>query len=491
MTRVLPRPSAQPEVPPARAPKASPQRTVDCDICIVGDDLAAHLLAFDLAHRGNDVILLPDQRAPRLGIGGVLAPGYRLPVTELVERVGEADAQELLVLSAAAAARGMDMAAAAGVALGPKGRLTVARSHAAEALVREHAARAALVPDSSVLLDATDAAGLLQTDLFAAALGIVPAERVDAVALRAALAEAARAEGVRVLDQPAVSVDVDGLRKYVFTAGLQVRAYRIAFCGGAGLAPVAPAVGAALETGFWVCGTLVGATRRIHYAGVAEETGATGLAFHFDGDGASFAAETATLVRGRRTVAAVLRRHAAEAYPDLATAEAGEARAVRLAWPRRGMPVIQEIAPGVFHAVTAGDGELAHGVLAAGLIAGAMLDRDDRIALFQPFGLEPAVRTIGGLSRVAAYWHARLTAQLAPKHAPEGEGEPAPATAATDAVGSGLEPALAALPAAVPARSAAVRPARAKRGVQAAADFSRGAVRAALGVAMRRGGDRS
>ena len=340
MTRVLPRPPAQSELPPARSGPANLRRTVDCDICVVGDDLAAHLLAFDLAHRGNDVVLVPGQRAPRLGMGGVLAPGFRLAVSDLVERVGPADAQELLLLSAAAAARGMDMAGAAGVHVGPKGRLTVARSHAAEALMREHEARAALLPESSVLLDAADTAALLETDLFAAALGIVPAERVDGLALHAAIAAAAREEGVRVLGEAAASVDVGGLRKYVFTAGQQVRAYRVAFCGGAGLGGILPAVAAALETSMWVCGTLVGERRRIHYGGVVGEAGATGLGFHFDGDGTTFAAETATLVRGRRAVARVLRRHAGEAYPELAAAEGREVRAVRLARPRRGMPAI-------------------------------------------------------------------------------------------------------------------------------------------------------
>lgn len=468
MTRVLPRPPAH-EAPPAEIPAQALRRTLDCDICVVGDDVCALLLAFDLAHRGEDVILVPGARAPRLGIGGVLAPGYALPAVDLVERVGEADAQELLVLSAAAAARGHDMAGAAGLALGPKGRLKAARTHAADDLKREHAVRAALAPDSCVLLETADAAALLGTDLFACVLGVVPAERVDAAALRAVLTEAAKAEGVRVLDTPATSADTGGLRKYILAGGVRIRAFRVAFCGAASVAGFLPEVAAALRNEWWVCGTLaVPDAGAVPYGGLAEETGATGLAFHFDGATATFAAETATQVRGARSAGRVLRRHAGEVYPMLGRAAASEVRPVRLARLRQSMPVIQETTPGVFHAVTEGDAELAHGVLAAGLIAGAMLDRDDRMALFQPFSLAVPVRTIGGLSRVAAYWHARLSAQLAGRAHP-----PAPAAAAAEEAAP-----------VIPAMARSGRGARPERGIRAA---SRSAVRAALGVAMRKG----
>lgn len=43
--------------PEASAPAAT--RTLDCDVCVLGDDVAGLLIACDLASRGLEVALVP------------------------------------------------------------------------------------------------------------------------------------------------------------------------------------------------------------------------------------------------------------------------------------------------------------------------------------------------------------------------------------------------------------------------------------------------
>lgn len=463
MTSVLPlpphAPSPSPDQPSARE-AASHLRVLDCEVCIVGSDVTAWLVAVELANRGRDVVLLPGPAEAGLPLAGVLSPGFTMPTSDLIARVGEADALDLLALAAQAVAQGAKIAEAAGLSLGPKGRLRLARSHAADDLAREHELRLELAPDTSVLLDAADTAALMDTDLFTAALGLVPADRIDAAALRATLAGAARGEGVRVLDAQVTATDVKGLRKYIDTPRQRVRAFTVIFSGGLAMSRLVPVLRNALEDTLWVSGILDAPGRAVPYGGLAEEVGATGLAFHWDGEAATFAVETATRIRGSWPAGRVLRRHAKEAYPDLAQARVRSPRALRLATSRQAMPVVQEGEPGVFYAAAGGDAEIAHGIMAAGLIVGAIVEKDDRIALLQPFGLAPPVRTIGGMSRAGAYWHARFTAQLA------AHTQAAAVAEAGSAAGE-------------------APPAGARGMLKSAEDFARGMARAGLGLALK------
>lgn len=461
------------DAPAGARRSAALQRVLDCDVCVVGDDIAGLLIAGALALRGRQVVLLPTGAEAFLPLDAALAPGFALPAMELVARVGAADARELFILSTAAAGRGLDLAAGAGVPLGPKGRLAVARPRAAPALRREYEARERLLPDSHVLVDAADTEALLETDLFTAAFGVVPAHRVDPRALRAAFQAAAAAAGVQLLPAaPGLVADLGGLRKYLSTPKLKVRAFEVVFSGGPAVARVVRDLAPSLVATPWVAGAFHLAGRRPPYAGLVEETGLTGLRFHWDGAQLAVAAATATRVRGRGACARVLRRHAREVYPGAGAALVDRACGLVLAETRRRMPVIQEIAKGVWLAACCGDEEPAQGLLAADLIVGAVADRDDRIRLLEPFGIEGAsARPPGRLRSIAGYWHLRLAAHL--PAAPEPEAATPP--------GSELPPPHA-LPSARPA--AAARP-----GPRTAAVLSRQAARAALGLALRRRGE--
>lgn len=408
-----PRPAAPDAAVPERS-AATPRRIIDCDVCVVGGDVAGLVLAADLARRGRDVVLLamagPSVAVPAWPLDSVIAPGFPLSTLELSSRVGRDDAQELLILSAQAAEAGLALAARSGIAIGPRGRLTVARAHAADDLYREHELRQELVPDTTVFVGAEDLAALLGTQAFAAGLGVVPAERVRTASLAAALEEDARGAGVRMVNvEGALAVDLKGVRKYLDTASQRVRAFQVAVCGADAFARLGAGV-ARLPRASWVSGGFRLPGQEVPYAGLVDEFGLTGLSYHFEGDRLALAAQTAMPVMTRVGAARVLRRHAAEIYPvGTGLVEGARGRAVP---DPGGMPLVHEGERGVWYALSPGAGSLGLDLLAARLVAGAVAERDDRIALLQPFAAGGLTGWSGRVARFAAFWHVRLAARL-------------------------------------------------------------------------------
>ncbi|MGR7997597.1 MULTISPECIES: hypothetical protein [unclassified Xanthobacter] len=419
-------PSASPESAPLRH-ATGPERTRDCDVCVIGDDMAGLLMACDLATRGLEVVLVSLARQPEgLGLDATLAPGYGLSARALRDAVGQADAQDLLRLSVAAAERGMALATGAGLTLGAKGRLAVARPAAADDLWREAEAFNALVPGGGVVLDAADTQALLATPTYVAALGVVPAQQVGGAAFRQLLEAAVADCGLTRLPQPAaLSIDGHGIRKYVTLPGLRVRAAHLVFSGGAELVRWAPELAPSLVTRPWVRGRFHVPAGTAAYGGLAEEVGATGLRWRFEGDSLALAAETAFPPWGRASAARCLRRHVSAVAPAARRALVEQSHGVALTHTRHGMPLFAEGEKGVWFCVTMGLEELAHGVLGARLITDAIVARDDRIRLFQPFGLEPpGARPQSRFRSVLDYLQRRVrvaTAARAARSAPVAE----------------------------------------------------------------------
>ena len=458
---------------------AALKRTYDCDVCVVGDDVAGLAIAIDLARRGREVILLTFTGARPLPLDGILSPGFTMSTSTLVDRVGQHDAQELLILSTQATERALAFAQKAGVAVGPRGRLSVARPHAADALVREHELRQELAPDTTVLVGAQDLAALLGASTFTAGLGVVPAERVSPQALKVALEAEVLAAGARALPvEGPLAADLKGLRKYLAAGRWRIRAFQVVITGPEAFARLGPKV-AVLPRAPWVYGGFRLPAVEGPYGGMVEEAGLTGLRYHFDAGRLTLAAATATRVMTRVGAARVLRRHAAELYP--VGPSLSDAASARMLPEPAGMPLVHEGERGVWYALAAAGDALSHGFLAGRLISGAIAEKDDRIALLQPFASTPLSGWAGRVARFAGYWHVRLAARLhMDKIATSTAGAPDTAVPAPDLLPDveiadvrGLPP----MP--VPAAPAALP----RRGMAAATSASRHAARAALHAA--------
>ncbi|MGQ3675698.1 FAD-dependent oxidoreductase [Xanthobacter sp. TB0139] len=409
-------------------------RMLDCDICVVGDDLSGLLIACDLASHGYDVALVSphaDNRVSRsaasrtaeepaaelpvrsgvLGFEASLSPGFSLPTADLVARLGREDAQELLALSLTAAERGLRYVTESGLPSGPRGRLLAARPHAAAALAAEHEEREALLPHSGMMLDVDQTQALLGSQTFSAALGVAHAYRVNVAALRTILEEAALQSEVKLVDgSTGLSADLNGVRKYINVGPLRVRAYYVVFSGGAELFDVAPALVPGLVVTPWVCGRFRLSEDGGGYHGLVDEFGSTGLRFYHDDQTLNVATETAFSAFSASRAARVLRRHARAVSPRISGLPTDAVRSLKRARPRERMPLVYEGEKGVWYCATQSEDEPAHGVLAADLIVGAIANRDDRIRLLQSFGVAASVqRPVGWLERVASYGYARLS----------------------------------------------------------------------------------
>src|SRR3982750_3921603 len=75
---------------------------LDVDICIVGAGLAGLTVALEAARLGASIAVLEGRHVGWNASGhhlGTVTPGFGLPITELVERIGLDDARELWALS--------------------------------------------------------------------------------------------------------------------------------------------------------------------------------------------------------------------------------------------------------------------------------------------------------------------------------------------------------------------------------------------------------
>src|SRR6202035_2008152 len=75
---------------------------LDADICVVGAGLAGLTVALEASRLGASVVVLEGRHVGWNASGhqlGTVMPGYGLPVSELIERVGFEDARELWALS--------------------------------------------------------------------------------------------------------------------------------------------------------------------------------------------------------------------------------------------------------------------------------------------------------------------------------------------------------------------------------------------------------
>ncbi|MBB6309442.1 hypothetical protein [Xanthobacter tagetidis] len=418
MTSILPRPKstgASPNGAPGAERGTDRRRILDCEVVVVGSDLAALALAHRLAGAGREVVRLAVPADPALPLDDLLAPGFAMPARALVHRIGEDDAGALWALSREAAAQGRDLAKAVGVPLGPKGALLAARPHAAGRLADEQELLAHIAPGTARLVAGADLERLIGSGSFVAALGLVPAVRIPAGALAAALARAAASVGIQeIAADGAVACDLKGLRKYVDLPNLRIRAFEVILCGTAILRAGAPHLAAGLKATHFAAGRVPLAGAPPAYGGRVREYGGLGIDYHADESGLVLAVETALPVRTAAGAARILSRTARGLLPD-GPAGRPEGRGYRILSAPHGMPVAGRIDKGVHVIAGLGLQPVSAHLLTAALVAEAIGGRDDRLALLQPFlALEPR-GTLAALADMAAVWRAQLSVRAAPR----------------------------------------------------------------------------
>ena len=383
---------------------------LDVEICVVGGGLAGLTVALEAARTGASVVVLEGRHVGWSASGhhlGTAMPGYGLPLSDLIARVGFDDAYELWSLSQ----QGADYVRAhaaedviPGLGL-TEGALEVSNVDAGERLI----SKLQMLSEDF----ATEAEGwqidrvrdTLRTDRYFHAVHYPRAFQIDGRKYVHGLAELARKAGARIFEgTPVVSIDSSGIRKRITTPRARLRASNVVLAGNVHL-------GEALRR---LSDTLVPVWR---YAAVTSPLGerlAEVMRFqgsvidtdgidHFrivDGDRLMWASpETTWEARPERHAGGICKR-IRTTFPQLGTVEIAKAFCGAVGQTVHGMPQVGQLRPGLWVASGFGRQGLNTSAMAGQLIARGMLEGDDRWRLFAPFELVWA----GGMTgRAAGY----------------------------------------------------------------------------------------
>ncbi|KRQ09014.1 glycine/D-amino acid oxidase-like deaminating enzyme [Bradyrhizobium sp. USDA 4518] len=384
---------------------------LDVDICVVGAGLAGLTVAREAARLGASVAVLEGRQIGWNASGhhlGTVMPGFGLPISDVIERVGLDDARELWALSK----EGADYVRATATedlipGIEPSdGALEVSNVDVGEALIGR---LQTLGEDFATEVEGWQVdrvRSVLRTGRYFHGIYYPKAFQIDGRKYVHGLAALAMRAGVRIFEEtPVVSIDFSGIRKRIVTPTARLRANHIVLAGNIHL-------GAPLKR---LSDTLLPVWR---YAALTEPLGerlAESIAFpgsvvdsdgidHFrvvDGDRLLWASpETTWDARPERLGAAVQRR-VATVFPQLGKVPVAEMFGGAVGVTVHGMPQIGQLRRGLWVASGFGRQGLNTSALAGQLIARSILWGDDRWRLFSPFELVWAGGTTG---RVAGHF---------------------------------------------------------------------------------------
>src|SRR5450432_4445636 len=387
---------------------------LDVDICVVGAGLAGLTVALEAARLGASVAVLEGRHVGWGASGhqlGTVMPGYGLPISDLIARVGFDDTRELWSLSK----QGADLVRAnateelmPGIALS-EGVLEVSNVDAGDQLISR---LQVLGEDFETEVEGWQVDRVrdqLKTDRYFHGVYYPKAFQVDGRKYVHGLAALARRAGARIFeDTPVVSIESSGIRKRIVTPSARLRASHIVLAGNIHL-------GAPLRR---LSDTLLPVWR---YAGVTAPLGdrlAEVMMFqgsvsdtdgidHFrivDGDRLMWASPETTWDARPRHFAGAISRRIRTVFPRLGRGlgqiEIAETWGGAIGQTVHGMPQIGQLRKGLWVASGFGRQGLNTSAMAGQLIARSILWGDERWRLFSPFEL---VWAGGPTGRVAGH----------------------------------------------------------------------------------------
>ncbi|UGY15964.1 FAD-binding oxidoreductase [Bradyrhizobium septentrionale] len=384
---------------------------LDVDICVVGAGLAGLTVAREAARLGASVAVLEGRQVGWNASGhhlGTVMPGFGLPMSDVIERVGLDDARELWALSK----EGADYVRATATedlipGISPSdGALEVSNVDVGEALISRLQTLGVDFATEVEGWQVDRVRSVLKTGRYFHGIYYPKAFQIDGRKYVHGLAALATRAGVRIFEEtPVVSIDFSGIRKRIVTPTARLRANHIVLAGNIHL-------GAPLKR---LSDTLLPVWR---YAALTEPLGerlSETIAFsgsvadsdgidHFrivDADRLLWASpETTWNARPQRLGAAVQRR-IATVFPQLGKVPIAEMFGGAVGVTVHGMPQIGQLRRGLWVASGFGRQGLNTSALAGQLIARSILWGDDRWRLFSPFELVWAGGTTG---RVAGHF---------------------------------------------------------------------------------------
>jgi glycine/D-amino acid oxidase-like deaminating enzyme len=394
---------------------------LDVEVCVVGGGIAGLSVALEAAKLGATVAVLESRQLAWNASGynlGTVAPGFGGEVDDLIARVGRDDARELWALTqqgaehirtTAAAIPGVDLA---------DGVLEVSYTDNGDQLV----GRLQLIGD----VFGADVEGwqvervreALKTRRYFHAMHYPKAFHLHALNYARGLAQLAEQAGVRIFEEtPVVSIDPSGVRKRIITPAARMRAYSVVLAGNVHLGTLFPRLSRTLLPVWRYAAVTEPLGERlkdaITYRGAVSESSGIDHYRIVDGDRLLWAGPVTTWNGSPRRFAGSIERHIRAVFPQLGAVKVADVWSGATGETVHGMPQIGELRRGLWVASGFGRQGLATSAMAAQLIAGGILQNDDRWRLFSPFELVWSGGPAGRVAGQAVYSWSRASAAVA------------------------------------------------------------------------------
>jgi gamma-glutamylputrescine oxidase len=407
---------------------------LDVDVCVIGGGLAGLTTAREIARRGWSVALLETRRIAWNASGrndGFVLPGFAENMERIVARVGLEHAKALWALSemglkyvrtAIAEARMPGVAPVAGwlkVSKIDNGDEVLA---AVQLYGDELGAEVEGWPTERVR-------DVLKSNHYFHAMHLPRAFHIHPLNYALGLADAAEAAGARIFeDSPALSIDVEGVRKRISTPSARVRAGHIVLACNVHLGNLVPRiVGTLVPIWSYVIATAPLGPRlaeAITYRGAVTDTDLANSHYRIvDGDRLLWTGHLTTWEADPRKFVKRLQADIAKIYPQLGEVPVEHVWSGVLGNPLHRMPQIGELSPGLWLASGFGGHGLNTTAMAGNILAQAIVEGDDTWRLFAPFELVWAGGRIGRAAMQVYYWWVNARERFEARGAREREQE--------------------------------------------------------------------
>jgi len=397
---------------PARGPLTF---DLDVDVCVIGAGLAGLTAAREVARRGWSVAVLESRRIAWNASGrndGFVLPGFAESMDRIVSRVGLDHAKALWSLSdmglkyvrtAIAEARMPGVAPIAGwlkVSKVDNGDEVLA---AVQLYGQELGADVEGWPTERVR-------EVLRTNHYFHAMHLPRAFHIHPLNYALGLAEAAEAAGARIFEHtPAMSIDVEGVRKRIVTPSARVRAGHIVLACNVHLGTLVPRIAGTL-TPIWsyvLTTAPLGArlAEVIAYRGAITDTDLANSHYRVvGGDRLMWSGHSTTWEADPQRYVKRLKADIAATYPKLGDVPVEHTWSGVIGNALHRMPQIGEFSPGLWLASGFGGHGINTTAMAGVVLAQAIVEGDDSWRLFAPFELVWAGGKLGRAAVQAYYW---------------------------------------------------------------------------------------
>lgn len=381
---------------------------LDTDICVVGAGLAGLSIALEAARLGASVAVLEGRQVGWNASGnqlGTVMPGFALPLTDLIERIGFEDARELWMLSK----EGAEFVRAnateenmPGIGLSD-GVLEVSNIDAGDRLISR---LQMLNEDFDTEVEGWQAErvrDVLKTDRYFHGVYYPKAFQVDGRKYVHGLAALARRAGARIFeDTPVVSIDHSGIRKRIVTPSARLRASHIVLAGNVHLGAPLKRLSETLLPVWRYAGITAPLGERLHeviaFKGSVMDSDGIDHFRIVEGDRLLWESPETTWAASPERFARAVRRRIRTIFPQLGNVEIAQMFGGATGQTVHGMPQIGQLRKGLWVVSGFGRQGMNTSAMAGQMIARSILWGDERWKLFSPFEL---VWAGGATGRVA------------------------------------------------------------------------------------------